>query len=91
MRKVWLWLGALMSGVGVAVIVAGAIANYMGLSASFNLGDPTKFQFVLIPFWQIGLVAAGAGAGCLLLSRRLKKAADDAATGEFTSHAQTRR
>jgi hypothetical protein len=44
---------------------------YMGLGASYNLGDPTKFQFVLVPFWQIGL---GVGVVLLAAARWLKRA-----------------
>jgi len=53
MRKTLLWLGALLCGVGIAVIAASAVTSYMGLNASFNLGDPTNFEFVLIPFCQV--------------------------------------
>ena len=72
MRKSLLWVGALLCGTGIAVIIASAVMSYMGLNASYNLGDPTKFEFVLIPFWQIGLGAGVAGGGLPLRSRRLK-------------------
>jgi hypothetical protein len=79
MRKALLWFGALLSGIGIAVVVASAVMNHRGLNASFNLGDPSKFEFVLIPFWQVGLAIAGAGVACLLASRRLRKNADTSA------------
>jgi hypothetical protein len=37
----------------------------MGLGASYNFGDPTQFQFILVPFWQIGLAIAAIGGVCL--------------------------
>jgi hypothetical protein len=73
MRKSLLWVGALLCGIGMAVTIASAVMSYLGLNASYNLGDPTKFEFVLIPFWQIGLGALVLGVACLLGSRRRKK------------------
>jgi hypothetical protein len=72
MRKLLLWLGALFCGMGLAVVMASAVMGYMGLNASFNLGDPAKFEFVLVPFWQIGLVIAGAGVASLFGSYLFK-------------------
>lgn len=74
MRKSLFWVGALLCGIGAAVIAASAVMTSMGLSASYNLGDPAEFQFVLVPFWQIGLGIAAAGGLCLLASRRWKGA-----------------
>ena len=71
-RKALLWIGGLLCGVGAAVIAASIAMAYMGLSASYNFGDPAKFQFVLVPFWQVGLGVAAIGAGCLAVSRWLK-------------------
>jgi hypothetical protein len=45
--------------------------TYLGMSASYNLGDSAKFEFILVPFWLIGLVTVAVGAVCILLSRRL--------------------
>jgi hypothetical protein len=43
------------------------------LGASYNFGDPTQFQFILVPFWQIGLAIAAIGAASLLVWWRLKR------------------
>jgi hypothetical protein len=75
MRRSLLWLGFLLCGIGVAVILASALMSYAGMNASYNLGDPTKFEFVLVPFWQIGLVIGAIGAVCVLASRQMKSAA----------------
>jgi hypothetical protein len=69
MRKILLWLGALLCGIGAAVIAASGVMNFMGLSPSYNFGDPGKFQFVLVPLWQIGLAIAVVGGACLLAWR----------------------
>ena len=72
MRRLLFWLGALLCGAGVVVAAASAVMSYMGLSPSYNLGDPAKFEFVLIPFWQVGLGLVAVGALCLLAWRRVK-------------------
>jgi hypothetical protein len=72
MRKPLLWLGSALGFVGVAVIVASVVLGYLGLGSSYNFGNPEKFEFVLVPFWQIGLAIAVLGGALLLLGRRLK-------------------
>lgn len=68
-------VGLLLGGAGAAIVVASAVLSYVGVDASYNFGDPTKFEFILVPFWQIGLVVAVLGGICLLASRRSKSAA----------------
>jgi hypothetical protein len=75
MRKALLWIGLLLGGIGAALIVASAAMSYLGLNPSYNLGDPTKFEFILVPFWQIGLVIGVVGGLCVLTSRRIGHAA----------------
>jgi TRAP-type C4-dicarboxylate transport system permease small subunit len=71
MRKALFWVGGLLCVIGIALIGANVVMRYMGLGASYNFGDPAKFEFILVPFWQIGLVAAAVGAACLWAARRL--------------------
>lgn len=75
MRKALFWLGVLLLAIGVAVVGASAVLTYLGLSASFNLGDPAKFQFFLVPFWQVGLGIAALGALAMVVSRWVKERA----------------
>ena len=75
MHKALLWIGFLLSAIGVAVILMSVVMSIMGLNPSYNLGDPAKFEFILVPFWQIGLVIAAIGAVCLVASRRRNSAA----------------
>jgi hypothetical protein len=75
MRRPLRWVGFLLCGVGLAALVASAVMSYMGMNPSYNFGDPTKFEFVLVPFWQIGLIVVTLGAVCLLASRWMKSAA----------------
>jgi len=72
MRKPLLWLGSVLGFVGVAVIVASVVLGYLGLGSSYNFGNPEKFEFVLVPFWQLGLAIAVLGGALLLLGRRFK-------------------
>jgi hypothetical protein len=70
MHKALLWIGFLLCAVGLAVIGTSGVMSYMGLNPSYNLGDPSKFEFILVPFWQIGLFISGIGAVCVLASRK---------------------
>lgn len=74
MRKALFWTGVLLLAAGIAVVGASAVLAYLGLGASFNLGDPAKFQFILVPFWQVGLGLAVLGAICIAMARQLRAA-----------------
>jgi hypothetical protein len=73
MRKTLLWLGVLLSGTGATLIAASLVLGYMGLGASYNFGDPTKFEFILVPFWQIGTAVLALGGVCLAATRWLRQ------------------
>ena len=72
MRKAILWIGGLLCLIGAALIVGSVVSISMGLNPSFNFGDPAKFQFYLVPLWQIGCAVAVVGGACLLLARWVK-------------------
>ena len=73
MRTTLFWIGAVLCGIGAAVIATSAVFNYFGVGTSYNFGNPAEFEFVLVPFWQIGLAVAAIGGACLLVWRRLNK------------------
>lgn len=75
MRKAMVWFGGVLLGVGTMLMLAHAGLSLMGLDASFNFGNPAKFEFVLVPFWQIGLAMALLGGACLIGTRWLDKRA----------------
>ena len=75
MRRALRWLGFLLCGIGIAAILASAVMSSAGMNPSYNLGDPTKFEFVLVPIWQVGLVIAAMGGVCLLAARAMKSSA----------------
>ena len=72
MRKLLLWTGGILCCIGTAVIIVSGVLGYFGLSTSYNFGDPKKFEFVLVPFWQIGLSIIALGGVGLLIGRWLK-------------------
>ena len=75
MRKALLWLGGLLVAAGAVVVATSVIVTAKdGLTPSLNLGDPSKFQFILVPLWAIGLGLAVVGTLCLLGWRRMKTA-----------------
>jgi hypothetical protein len=73
MERALLWIGALLCAAGGALIAANLVLHAMGLGASYNLGDPTKFEFILVPFWAIGLGVAVVGGVCLVFWRRARR------------------
>ena len=75
MRNALWWLGGVLLGVGAILVLVNAGLSLMGLGASYNFGDPAKFEFVLVPFWQIGLAIALLGGACLIAWRSLGKRA----------------
>jgi predicted membrane channel-forming protein YqfA (hemolysin III family) len=70
MRTALLWLGRASLAAGLVFISANIVMYFMGLSASYNLGDPSKFEFFLLSFWHIGIALACIGMLLSLLARR---------------------
>ena len=71
MGRVLIWLGGIFLAAGLLLIAANVVMHFMGLSASYNFGDPSQFEFILVPFWQIGVALIALGAASLLAGRRL--------------------
>jgi len=46
--------------IGIFFVVAQFMGLWLGAQPSINFGDPKKFEFILVPFWQLGLVALAA-------------------------------
>ena len=58
LSRVALWVLAI---IGVFFVLAQLMGMWLGAQPSINFGDPKKFEFILVPFWQLGLVMlAGA-------------------------------
>lgn len=71
MGRVLIWLGGIFLAAGLLLITANVAMHFMGLSASYNFGDPSQFEFILVPFWQVGVALIALGAASLLAGRHL--------------------
>jgi hypothetical protein len=70
MRTGLIWFGRASLLVGMLLIAANAVMHFKGLSPSYNVGDPSKDQFVLISFWHVGAVLAMIGIGAVYIAKR---------------------
>lgn len=71
MRKGLFWIGVVLCVIGVGVLVASVMLS----NPTYNLGDPSKFQFILVPFWLVGLAVFVVGVIAILIARRRRAAA----------------
>lgn len=56
--------GGVLFAIGAFFLIAQGLGAWLGAAPSINLGDARRMQFILVPFWQLGL---GCLAGGLLL------------------------
>lgn len=54
-RRLARWPAGLATVVGVFFLAAQGLGKLLGARPSINFGDPRQMEFVLVPFWQIGL------------------------------------
>ncbi len=64
----WIVLAA-----GVFFIAAQGMGALLGASPSINLGDARQGEFILVPFWQLGLAALAGGLVLRLLVRMKRR------------------
>ncbi len=55
--------------IGVFFVAAQVMGMWLGAEPKINFGDSSKFEFILVPFWQLG-IAMLAGAGVLKFIQR---------------------
>lgn len=65
--------GKLVIALGVFFVLCQAAGWFLGVPPSINIGDQAKFEFVLIPFWQVGAAGLIAGYVLTLLARYAEK------------------
>ena len=53
--KVITWSGRIVFGVAVFFIAAQVAGYFLNMPPTINFGDSSKFEFILVSFWQIGL------------------------------------
>jgi hypothetical protein len=49
------WAGTLTLLLATFFILSQFAGMWLGATPSINLGDSRQYQFVLVPFWQVGL------------------------------------
>ena len=54
-HKGLLWSGRIAAGLGLFFIACQGMGATLGAMPAFNLGDTSKFEFIMVPFWQPGL------------------------------------
>jgi hypothetical protein len=47
--------GAATMAFGIFFLACQLAGALLGAQPSINFGDPSEFEFILVPFWQIGL------------------------------------
>jgi len=49
------WASILTLALGLFFLASQGMGILLGAKPSINFGDPSQFEFILVPFWQIGL------------------------------------
>ncbi len=67
-----LWSGRVAAGMGLFFLACEVMGTILGAAPKFNLGDPNKFEFWMVPFWHVGvlLLALGLLIGNILAHAR---------------------
>lgn len=79
MRKGVVWSGRLVLTAAIFFLAAQAAGVVLNMPPTINFGDSAKFQFILVSFWQIGIVFLVAGLFIRYLGTlRLQKLAQQA-------------
>ena len=61
MQKVITWSGRAVLTVSVFFLMAQLAGIFLSMPPTVNFGDSSKFEFILVSFWQIGLAFLVAG------------------------------
>jgi hypothetical protein len=67
-----LWSGRVAVGLGLFFFACEGMGKILGAAPQFNLGDSSKFEFWMVPFWQAGalLLVCGLVIGNILSRQR---------------------
>ena len=68
LSRIAMWI---LAGLGIFFIAAQGMGALLGAQPSINFGDVRKSEFVLVPFWQLG-IAMLVGAAILRGLQRWK-------------------
>jgi len=61
MQKAVAWSGRIVFGVSIFFIAAQLAGYFLNMPPTVNFGDSSKFEFILVSFWQIGVAFLVAG------------------------------
>jgi hypothetical protein len=62
--------GRLLVALGIFFLACQVAGMVLGAQPAINFGDSTKFEFILYPFWQIGLALLVPGLLILMVGGR---------------------
>jgi len=61
MQKMITWSGRIVFAVSAFFLAAQLAGYFLNMPPTVNFGDSSKFEFILVSFWQIGLAFLVAG------------------------------
>ena len=64
------WIGWALVALGVFYIACQLMGLYLGMTPTINFGDPRKFEFRTVEFWQVGAGFLVPGLLALFVARR---------------------
>ena len=64
------WGAGITLALGAFFLACQGMGALLGAQPSINFGDPSQFEFILVPFWQIGLGLLIPGAALWRLARQ---------------------
>ena len=70
--KVTVWSGRIVILSAVFFLAAQLAGHLLSMPPTINFGDSSKFEFILVSFWQIGVVFLVSGLGIKFLASASK-------------------
>ena len=68
MKKSVLWSGRIALTTAIFFLAAQIAGYFLNMPPTVNFGDSSKFEFILVSFWQIGLILLVASLAIKYLS-----------------------
>jgi len=60
-NKIIIWSNRVVFGISIFFIAAQIAGYFLSMPPTINFGDSSKFEFILVSFWQIGVAFLVAG------------------------------
>lgn len=68
--RILLWSSWVLITISALLIMGYLIGFSMGISTSYNFGDPNKYEFFLVALWKLGLGALIPGLVVRYLTKK---------------------